>query len=263
MQIFNFNGATVRTVTLAGGEPGFVGKDVAERLGYKDTLNAIKQHCRGVVKHHPLQTAGGMQQVRVLTEPDVMRLIVSSKLPEAEAFERWVFEDVLPSLRKTGGYSVKPMAQASEVTALQLALVSAQMSADILRIEGSARLGMVRQAHELAGAGHLLPMLPIYAIDAPSGSGAGSSEATASLSALMKANDIEGTAATMNVRLEMHGFLEKKTRAGQSGEKSFWSVTEAGQKYGKNLTSPQNQRETQPHWYRDKFLDLMYTINAK
>ena len=124
-----------------------------------------------------------------MTEPDVMRLIVSSKLPEAEAFERWVFEDVLPSLRKTGGYSVKPMAQASEVTALQLALVSAQMSADILRIEGSARLGMVRKAHELAGAVHLLPMLPVYAIDTPSGSGAGSSEATASLSALMKAND--------------------------------------------------------------------------
>ena len=92
MQIFNFNGATVRTVTLVGGEPGFVGKDVAERLGYKDTVNAIKQHCRGLVLHHPLQTAGGVQQVRVLTEADVMRLIVSSKLPEAEAFERWVLK---------------------------------------------------------------------------------------------------------------------------------------------------------------------------
>ncbi len=47
MQIFNFNGATVRTVTLADGEPVFVGQDVAERLGYKDTINSIKQHCRG------------------------------------------------------------------------------------------------------------------------------------------------------------------------------------------------------------------------
>ena len=69
MQIFNFNGATVRTITLAGGEPGFVGKDVAERLGYKDTVNAIKQHCRGVVNHHPIPDAlGRMQQTRVLTE---------------------------------------------------------------------------------------------------------------------------------------------------------------------------------------------------
>ena len=97
MQIFNFNGATVRTITLAGGEPGFVGKDVAERLGYANPNKAMGDHCRGVVLHHPIPDAlGRMQQTRVLTEADVMRLIVSSKLPEAEAFERWVFEDVLP-----------------------------------------------------------------------------------------------------------------------------------------------------------------------
>ena len=142
------------------------------------------------------------------------------------------------------------------------AVAGMEVVARMLRLEGSAALGLVRKATELT-APHLLPAIPVYAIDAPSGSGAGSSEPTASLSALMKANDIKGTAATMNVRLEMHGFLEKKTRAGQSGEKSFWSITEAGLKYGKNLTSPQNQRETQPHWYRDKFLDLMSTINAK
>ena len=68
MQIFNFNGATVRTVTLAGGEPGFVGKDVASRLGYADATTAIRNHCKGVPIMHPLPTAGGMQQMRVLTD---------------------------------------------------------------------------------------------------------------------------------------------------------------------------------------------------
>ena len=204
---------------------------------------------------------GRMQPVFQLPRRECMILVSGYSIPmRAKIIDRW---EALETGKAVPAAVTNRAAQASEVTALQLALVSAQMSADILRIEGSARLGMVRKAHELAGAGHLLPMLPVYAIDAPSGSGAGSSEATASLSALMKANDIKGTAATMNVRLEMHGFLEKKTRAGNSGEKSFWSVTEAGQKYGKNLTSPQNQRETQPHWYRDKFLDLMSTINAK
>ena len=54
--------------------PGFVGKDVAERLGYADTVNAIKQHCRGVAIHHPIPDAlGRMQQTRILTEPDVLR----------------------------------------------------------------------------------------------------------------------------------------------------------------------------------------------
>lgn len=102
---FNFEGAAVRALQLDG-EPYFVGKDVAEALGYSDTTNAIKQHCKGVAKHHPLSTGGGMQEMRVLSEPDVLRLIVNSKLQAAVRFERWVFEDVLPSIRKTGGYSV-------------------------------------------------------------------------------------------------------------------------------------------------------------
>ena len=105
---FNFNGADVRTIVLPNGEPGFVGKDVAERLGYADTSDAIKRHCKGSVIRLPLPTAGGVQQFRILAEPDVLRLIVSSTLPEAEAFERWVFEEVLPQIRKTGQYSAKP-----------------------------------------------------------------------------------------------------------------------------------------------------------
>lgn len=60
-----------------------------------------------MAKHHPLQTAGGRQEVRILSEPDVLRLIVNSTLPAAEQFERWVFEDVLPTIRKTGTYAVK------------------------------------------------------------------------------------------------------------------------------------------------------------
>lgn len=103
--LFNFEGTAVRAMQIDG-EPYVVGKDVAEALGYSDTTNAIKQHCKGVAKHHPLPTGGGVQEMRVLSEPDVLRLIVNSKLPAAVRFERWVFEDVLPSIRKTGGYSV-------------------------------------------------------------------------------------------------------------------------------------------------------------
>ncbi|MFT3720383.1 Bro-N domain-containing protein [Pseudorhodoferax sp.] len=102
---YSFDGASVRVVQIDG-EPWFVGKDVAEVLGYADTANAMKQHCRGVAKHHPIADAlGRMQDTRILSEPDMLRLIVASKLPAAERFERWVFEDVLPSIRKTGSYS--------------------------------------------------------------------------------------------------------------------------------------------------------------
>jgi len=103
--IFVFANAEIRVVMLDDA-PHFVGKDVAERLGYADPAGAIAKHCKGSPKRHPLSTQGGMQEVRVLSEPDVLRLIVRSKLPEAQQFERWVFEEVLPAIRKSGGYMV-------------------------------------------------------------------------------------------------------------------------------------------------------------
>jgi hypothetical protein len=107
---FNFDGASIRVLEIDG-EPWFVGKDVADALGYADPSTAIRSHCKGVQKLHPLQTAGGRQEVRVLSEPDVLRLIVNSTLPAAGRFERWVFEEVLPSIRKTGSYSMQQAGQ--------------------------------------------------------------------------------------------------------------------------------------------------------
>jgi prophage antirepressor-like protein len=84
---FNFKGHNARVITDESGEPLFVGKDVCEALGYANDSDAMKRHCKGVVKRYPLQTAGGMQEVRVLTDPDVMRLMVNSTLPSAESLE--------------------------------------------------------------------------------------------------------------------------------------------------------------------------------
>ncbi|WP_454903345.1 BRO-N domain-containing protein [Variovorax gossypii] len=110
---FTFDGTNIRALEIDG-EPYFVGKDVAEALGYADASTAIRSHCKGVQKLHPLQTGGGVQEMRVLSEPDVLRLIVNSTLPAAERFERWVFEEVLPSIRKTGSYTA-PRAAPSPV----------------------------------------------------------------------------------------------------------------------------------------------------
>lgn len=93
----------VRTLEVDGGIL-FCAKDVATALGYSNHSDAVAKHCKGVAKRYPLMTAGGTQELRFIEEPDVFRLIVNSKLPNAEAFERWVFEDVLPSIRKRGGY---------------------------------------------------------------------------------------------------------------------------------------------------------------
>lgn len=102
---FSFENREFRVITLDG-EPWFVGKDVAEALGYKDATTAIKSHCRGVQILHPIvDNLGRTQEARILNEPDVYRLIAGCTLPEGERFERWIFEEVIPTIRKTGGYS--------------------------------------------------------------------------------------------------------------------------------------------------------------
>ena len=88
LTVFAFDSAAVRVIQIDGA-PWFVGKDIATVLDYKDTINAIKQHCRGVVKHHPiLDSLGRTQEVRIISEPDMLRLIVGSKLPAAERFTK-------------------------------------------------------------------------------------------------------------------------------------------------------------------------------
>lgn len=105
---FQFGDRPIRVVTDESGAPLFVGKDVCEALSYADSTTAMRSHCRGVQKLHPIPDARGrMQDTRVLAEPDVLRLIVNCSLPAAEAFERWVFEDVLPTIRRTGNYAMK------------------------------------------------------------------------------------------------------------------------------------------------------------
>ena len=104
--IFTYENANIRTVTTEDGTPLFCGKDTAAVLGYTNTNDALARHCKGVVKHHPIvDSLGRTQEARFITEPDLYRLITHSKLPEAEKFEAWAFEEVLPSIRKHGMYA--------------------------------------------------------------------------------------------------------------------------------------------------------------
>jgi len=94
----------VRTIEIEG-ELWFFGSDVATLLGYKRPSDAIRQHCRekGTVKHR-IPVGTGYSDVLLINEPNVYRLIVRSQLPSAERFEAWLFEEVVPSIRKRGYY---------------------------------------------------------------------------------------------------------------------------------------------------------------
>lgn len=99
----NASFGAIRTATDESGKVLFCGKDVAEALGYKETAKAIREHCKGV-SEMDTPTKGGMQKMKFILEGDLYRLITHSKLPTAEKFESWVFDEVLPTIRKHGVY---------------------------------------------------------------------------------------------------------------------------------------------------------------
>lgn len=118
MQVFNNQEfGKIRTLE-ENGQVLFCGADVAKALGYARPRDAIAAHAKGAVKRRTL-TNGGEQEITFIPEGDVYRLIARSKLPAAERFERWVFDEVLPTIRKQGTYgqpeAVLPLDQVSQI----------------------------------------------------------------------------------------------------------------------------------------------------
>jgi prophage antirepressor-like protein len=107
IQIFkNEQFGEIRTMVDKKGEPWFVGKDVAKMLGYKKSRNALMAHVDADDKKDALIQGplGGPQNMTIINESGLYSLILASKLPQAKAFKRWVTSEVLPQIRKTGGY---------------------------------------------------------------------------------------------------------------------------------------------------------------
>lgn len=107
---FNFENNQVRTL-LINDEPWFVGKDVAQILGYSNPRDALSKHVENEDKDSVAirDSIGRMQKTPIINESGVYALIFGSKLPDAKKFKHWVTSEVLPKLRKTGSYSAKEM----------------------------------------------------------------------------------------------------------------------------------------------------------
>ena len=106
-----FNNAEFGSVRIIeeNGSFLFCASDVAKALGYSNVHSALQRHCKGVVKRDTVTSTRGIQALTYIPEGDVYRLIVHSKLPSAERFERWVFDEVLPALRRNGIYITDPL----------------------------------------------------------------------------------------------------------------------------------------------------------
>lgn len=259
LQTFRFTDTLILRGFLRDGEPWFVATDVSSALDYSEA-SAMTRHLdadeKGSVK---LTDRGQEQDFITINESGLYSAILKSRKPEAKTFKKWVTSEVLPSIRKTGSYAM-PAAQPLMHTPLIADLAAVDALARMLNVAPSGRIAMARVALEHS-APHLLPALPGYAVDAPRDvavAGGASSMVTASATSLLKKHGIGMSPAKFNELLGEHGLLVQAQRPSKGGAfKKFWCVTASGESYGKNITSPVNQRETQPHWYVDRFDTLL------
>lgn len=167
IQIFNNEQFGKIRMIKIDDKPYFVATDIAKALGYKDTTNAIKQHCRWVVKHkvpHP-QSKNKTLEVNVIPEGDMYRLITNSELPSAEKFESWVFDEVLPQIRKTGSYQIPKMSK--ELQAIfMMDSKQQQMDARITKLENNTTIDYSQQ-EELRNLGTKKVVAILGGSDAP------------------------------------------------------------------------------------------------
>jgi prophage antirepressor-like protein len=132
----------IRTLTNERGEPLFVGKDVATALGYSNPRKALHDHVddedKGVTKR---DTLGGIQNLTVINESGLYSLILSSKLPTAKQFKRWVTAEVLPQIRKTGGYIPTHDAEGRELSYEEVLALADQIVGRTLKLVNAPCMG--------------------------------------------------------------------------------------------------------------------------
>lgn len=149
LQIFNSpEFGQIRTIERDG-EPWFVGKDVAAALGYKEPTKAAREKVddddKGVSK---IDTPSGIQEMTIINESGLYSLVLSSKLPTAKKFKRWVTSEVIPSIRKTGSYSALDMTQLSPEMQMLKLLTDKAIATELAQKQQEQHLQLVEQKVE-------------------------------------------------------------------------------------------------------------------
>lgn len=248
---FLFEKNQVRIVVDDNGDPLFVAKDVAEALGYTWNGTACIDHVpaewRGVTS---VLTPRGVQEMAVLTEQGFYFFLNRSDKPGALPLQKKVAGEILPSIRKTGGYGVvQPAIQLPYLPNLELQI--AEAAARMLRMSDTSKVRMLASICEIKGVSPAF--LPAYVDE----------DLTRAITQLLKDHGSPLSAKAVNLVLIDMGILAELERKGSRGEtKRFKSLTESGLKYGRNETSPQSPRETQPLYYVRTFPELLDLINA-
>ena len=245
LTIFNNNEfGEIRTL-LINGEPWFVGKDVAESLGYQNSSKALDDHVDNDDKlNNKSLSSLGQRGGWLINESGLYSLILSSQLPNAKKFKKWVISEVLPQIRKTGSYKIGK--EQYTVTPKE-ELECLNVVSGILNFNDNSKLLGVRSIYDKYGME--TSYLPAYAP---------SKGILKSATELLKQFNVNMTTIKFNKKLIELGILrecERKSTKDKNKVKKFKNLVDTT--WGENQVNPENSKETQPLYYEDKFADLL------
>ena len=252
IQIFNNpQFGEIRITADENNEPLFCLADVCKALEITNTGNVKQRLSEKGIRNMDTLTAGGVQSMTYINEPNLYRCIFQSRKPDAEKFQDWVYDSILPSIRRTGSFTASNATPKNPyITEIEAQFYIADRLSATLRLNDASKLGMYQSIAEPYGL-----KIPAYVP---------SKGVLKSASALLKENGCAMSALKFNQLLEAKGYVKTLSRPTTAGrEKKFKNITEKGQPYGENAVNPKNQNETQPHWYADRFMELYETVTQE
>lgn len=249
-----FEGHEVEVIEI-NGQVLFNAKDVAEILDIKNVRDNISRMNENQVIKLTNSAVGKTDTRKMnnagenfLTESGVYKLVFKSHKPNAEKFTDWIADEVLPEVRRTGGYMAKSREE------FDMCLYGVKFIADDMKIAESSRLFMYNGVFTRFG----LPteFLPQYTDN-------GNRE-QCSATELLNRNGCEIKTARFNQLMIAKGYMELKERTSSKGAiKEYKALTDKGLKYGVNLISNKNQKECQPYYYADTFMELYREVTGQ
>ena len=246
----------------ASGELLFCANDITQALGYTNGRKAVADHVEegdvtkrdmGVVTGKKADGTDAFQIVSTtyITESGVYALIFGSKQERAKEFKHWVTSEVLPSIRKTGQYSVN-QTQATLQEQVNAKIAFADWSAKFLNLNDASKLGIAHKIGKMVGLDDALPQ----AVNAGT-----AHPVTHAATDLLRDFGVGISAQAFNKVLEIKGVVKQATRPGKQGKVHKWFViTPAFDKYGENQQDPKYQQQTQIRWYDSLFRELLTIV---
>ncbi len=226
-------------------------------LGNQQTQELVQELTEG--GNPPLEQN---QPVRVIHGGDASGTYVCKEL--VYSYAMWISPSFNLKVIRTFDAAVTGQPLSQRADQVQAGVILLESAARLLNFSNSSKLGAFQKLQAFAG---LPNMMPSYAIDAPSDSVDGSSRPTLALTTLLQRSHLGITTREAFRRLEIAGIVQHCSRPSNSakardGVKLFWSITSKGLLFGKNITSPNNPRETQPHFYETKAQELIRILVA-